>query len=70
MQRQANNVILSHRMSGAPAFSMEISERKAYPSALVGMRTVDLLPLVQPGEQLFQYGGWRPVLRDGRRCAA
>jgi uncharacterized protein GlcG (DUF336 family) len=42
------NVILKHRMSGAPAFSIEISERKAYTSALVGMRTADLLPLVQP----------------------
>jgi uncharacterized protein GlcG (DUF336 family) len=42
------NVVLEHRMSGAPAFSIEISERKAYTSALVGMRTADLLPLVQP----------------------
>jgi len=30
------NMILQHRMSGAPAFSLEISERKAYTSALVG----------------------------------
>jgi uncharacterized protein GlcG (DUF336 family) len=30
------NVILQHRMSGAPAFSLEISERRAYTSALVG----------------------------------
>ena len=43
------NVVLEHRMNGAPAFSIEISERKAYTSALVGMRTADLLPLVQPG---------------------
>ena len=41
------NMILQHRMSGAPTFSLEISERKAYTSALVGMRTADLLPLVQ-----------------------
>src|SRR5467141_3918181 len=47
------NMILQHRMSGAPAFSLEISERKAYTSALVGMRTADLLPLVQPGQDLF-----------------
>ena len=43
------NIILKHRMSGAPAFSIELSERKAYTSALVGLRTVDLFPLVQPG---------------------
>jgi uncharacterized protein GlcG (DUF336 family) len=47
------NTILHHRMSGAPAFSIELSERKAYTSALVRMRTADLLPLVQPGYPLF-----------------
>jgi len=59
------NVILTHRMSGAPAFSLEISERKAYTSSLVGMRTADLLPLVQPGQALF------PLLTvaGGRFCA-
>jgi uncharacterized protein GlcG (DUF336 family) len=30
------NVILMHRMNGAPAFSIELFERKAYTSALVG----------------------------------
>jgi uncharacterized protein GlcG (DUF336 family) len=30
------NVVLTHRMTGAPAFSLELSERKAYTSALVG----------------------------------
>ena len=47
------NVVLTHRMTGAPAFSLELSERKAYTSALVGMRTADLLPLVQPGAELY-----------------
>ena len=47
------NVVLTHRMSGAPAFSLELSERKAYTSALVGMRTADLVPLVQPGAELY-----------------
>src|SRR3954471_6863782 len=47
------NMVLQHRMTGAPAFSLEISERKAYTSALVGMRTADLVPLVQPGQPLF-----------------
>ncbi|HEV3283017.1 MAG TPA: heme-binding protein [Solirubrobacteraceae bacterium] len=47
------NVVLTHRMTGAPAFSLEIAERKAYTSALIGMRTADLLPLVQPGADLY-----------------
>jgi uncharacterized protein GlcG (DUF336 family) len=47
------NIVLKHRMNDAPAFSMEIAERKAYTSALVGMRTADLLPLVQPGQELY-----------------
>ena len=47
------NVVLTHRMTGAPAFSLDLSERKAYTSALVGMRTADLVPLVQPGAELY-----------------
>jgi uncharacterized protein GlcG (DUF336 family) len=47
------NLVLQHRMNGAPAFSMDISERKAYTSALVGVRTADLVPLVQPGQRLY-----------------
>src|SRR2546429_2886955 len=47
------NVVLTHRTTGAPAFSLELSERKAYTSALVGMRTADLVPLVQPGGELY-----------------
>ena len=57
------NNILHHRMSGAPAFSIELSERKAYTSALVRMRTADLLPLVQPGQPLF------PLMSQNRYCA-
>jgi uncharacterized protein GlcG (DUF336 family) len=58
------NMVLQHRMNGAPAFSMEISERKAYTSALVGLRTADLFPLVQPGQELFPLMG----LSGGRFC--
>ena len=47
------NVVLTHRMTGAPAFSLELAERKAYTSALVGVRTADLVPLVQPGADLY-----------------
>jgi uncharacterized protein GlcG (DUF336 family) len=59
------NVILKHRMSGAPAFSIEIAERKAYTSALVGLRTAELSPLVQPGQDLFPLMG----LSGGRFCS-
>jgi uncharacterized protein GlcG (DUF336 family) len=59
------NVILKHRMSGAPAFSLEISERKAYTSALVGVRTADISPMVQLGQDLFALMG----LSGGRFCS-
>jgi uncharacterized protein GlcG (DUF336 family) len=47
------NVVLQHRMNGALPFSMLISERKAYTSALIRVRTADLFHLVQPGKELF-----------------
>ncbi|MFE0499177.1 heme-binding protein [Lysobacter soli] len=47
------NLVLQHRMNDAPAYSMEISERKAYTSALVGRRTAELDALVQPGQSLY-----------------
>ncbi len=47
------NVVLTHRMTGAPAFSLELAERKAYTSALIGMPTAELVPLVQPGAELY-----------------
>jgi uncharacterized protein GlcG (DUF336 family) len=72
------NLVLHHRMSGAPVFSIGLSEREAYTSALVGVRTADLLPMVQPGQALFplmsqgQYcamGGGAPVTSEGRVIA-
>jgi len=59
------NIVLKHRMNGAPAFSTELSERKAYTSALVGLRTADQFPLVQPGQELFPLMG----LSGGRFCS-
>jgi uncharacterized protein GlcG (DUF336 family) len=74
------NLVLQHRMNGAPAFSLEISERKAYTSALVGMRTTELEPMVQPGQPLFSLlalaggrysamGGGVPLSHDGMLIA-
>jgi uncharacterized protein GlcG (DUF336 family)/catechol 2,3-dioxygenase-like lactoylglutathione lyase family enzyme len=74
------NIILKHRMSGAPTFSLELSERKAYTSALVGLRTVELFPMVQPGQALFpmmgvaggrfcSMGGGAPLRIDGQLVA-
>jgi uncharacterized protein GlcG (DUF336 family) len=57
------NVVLKHRMNGAAVFSIELSERKAYTSALVGIRPADLLPLVQPGQALF------PLMAQEKYCA-
>ena len=58
------NLVLQHRMNGAPVFALEISERKAYTSALVGVRTADLLALVQPGQALYAL----PTVGGGRFC--
>jgi uncharacterized protein GlcG (DUF336 family) len=74
------NVILMHRMNGAPAFAIDIAERKAYTSALVQMRTADILPLTQPGQPLFPLmtisggkycamGGGAPLTSDGHGVA-
>jgi uncharacterized protein GlcG (DUF336 family) len=74
------NVILKHRMTGAPAISIELSERKAYTSALAWMRTADELPLVQPGQPLFPLttmsqgrhgavGGGAPLTSEGEVVA-
>jgi uncharacterized protein GlcG (DUF336 family) len=70
------NVILHHRMTGAPAFSLDLSQRKAYTSALLRMSTADLAPLVQPGQPLFPLimvsggrysamGGGGPLISQG-----
>src|SRR5256885_16947513 len=74
------NVVLTHRMNGAPGFSLELAERKAYTSALIGMRTADLVPLVQPGAELYPLlavsggrysamGGGVPLTNEGQVIA-
>jgi uncharacterized protein GlcG (DUF336 family) len=74
------NVVLKHRMNGAPAFAIDLSERKAYTSALVRLRTADILPMTQPGQPLFPLmsvsggrycamGGGAPLSRDGEVVA-
>ncbi|HEY3088566.1 MAG TPA: heme-binding protein [Jatrophihabitantaceae bacterium] len=74
------NVVLIQRMTGAPTFSLELSERKAYTSALVGIRTADLVPLVQPGAELYPLlavsggrysamGGGVPLTNEGQVIA-
>jgi uncharacterized protein GlcG (DUF336 family) len=74
------NVVLTHRMTAAPAFSLELAERKAYTSALIGMRTADLVPLVQPGAELYPLlavsggrysamGGGVPLTNEGEVIA-
>ena len=74
------NIVLTHRMTGAPVFSLELAERKAYTSALIGMRTADLVPLVQPGADLYPLlavsggrysamGGGVPITSDGQVVA-
>ena len=62
---------------GNLVFALEIAERKAYTSALVGLRTAELDPMVQPGQPLFSLlalaggrycamGGGVPLTRDGQ----
>ena len=58
------NTVLQHRMNGAALFALELSERKAYTAALIRIPTVDLLPLVQPGQALYAL----PTVGGGRFC--
>ena len=65
------NVVLTHRMPGAPAFSLELAERKAYTSALVGISTADLVPARATGRSPLSpaRGLRRSILGDGWRRA-
>lgn len=46
------NLVLKHRMEGAPLISIEMSERKAYTSALTVKPTKEITPLAQPGHDM------------------
>jgi uncharacterized protein GlcG (DUF336 family) len=74
------NVILKLRMTGSILVSIEMSERKAYTSAALPMRTADMTPLAQPGRDLYtlasvaggrhtMLGGGVPLHLDGKHVA-
>ena len=46
------NLILEHRMNRAPAFSIELAERKAYTSRSWGREQPTFSPLRSPGRLL------------------
>jgi uncharacterized protein GlcG (DUF336 family) len=58
------NPMPRYRMTAPPLFSLEISDGKAYTSALVGLRTADLLALVQAGQSLYVFAS----VAGGRVC--
>ena len=70
------NVILKLRMTGSILVSIEMSERKAYTSAALPMRTArHFTPLAQPGHDLYtlvaggrhtMLGGGVPLHLDGK----
>jgi uncharacterized protein GlcG (DUF336 family) len=45
--------VLLRRMPGSPVLALEMAERKAYTSVVMGMETNALGALVQPGQPLF-----------------
>jgi uncharacterized protein GlcG (DUF336 family) len=69
------NLVLKHRMSGAPLISLEMSERKAYTAMCTEMATKDITPLAEPGQRMFTitsvaggrfvaFGGGAPLRLD------
>lgn len=74
------NLVLKHRMTGAPLISIEMSERKAYTSAAFGKATKEITADIQPGGPLFAFtsvaggrfvafGGGVPLRDDGELVA-
>jgi uncharacterized protein GlcG (DUF336 family) len=62
---QHGNVVMKQRMDGAILISIEMSERKAYTSAALRMRTAEMTALAQPGNPLFLL----PSVAGGRYTA-
>ena len=68
------------RQDGAIRASIDISQRKAVTSILMEASTADLMPLAQPGAELYGleqtaggmvvFGGGVPVRRDGELIGA
>lgn len=69
------------RMDGAIQISVEIAQNKAFTSAILGLPTDVLAPLVQPGAEFYSlmnshqgrlvaFGGGLPLSLDGRVVAA
>ncbi|MBX5193504.1 hypothetical protein HJB86_32230 [Rhizobium sp. NZLR3b] len=56
------NIVLQHRMTGSPTFSIELSERKVYTFALVG-KTADLLLVSTSHSHLRRAGNRRSILK-------
>jgi uncharacterized protein GlcG (DUF336 family) len=74
------NLVLKHRMPDARLICVEMSERKAYTSAVLHMATKDMTDLAQPGQPLHgitsfaggrcvAFGGGAPLVVDGRIVA-
>jgi uncharacterized protein GlcG (DUF336 family) len=70
-------VTLIERTSGAGPLSLKMAQAKAHTSALLGMATADLMPLVQPGQPLYgltsalggefvAFGGGVPLKEGGQ----
>src|SRR3954447_13737977 len=63
------NVVLTHRMTGAPVFSLELAERKAYTSALVASATPTSSPSCKPARSSIRSSP-SPAARPPRWAAA
>ena len=63
------NLVLQHRMNGAPLFSLEISERKAYTSRADAYGRPALAGAAWPAALCASVGRWWPFLPHGRRRA-
>jgi uncharacterized protein GlcG (DUF336 family) len=47
------HIVLLRRMPGSPVLALEMAERKAYTSVVMGCETNALVSLIQPGQPLY-----------------